>query len=109
MERRRVFANGRGAKIDENQIHVGQVDEYVLRLDVAVNDAQVVQIDVDAHELSEKVSRLGFVETSAMLRFQIVEQVHAVQDLWHDDDPFVLLLEELDHPDNAWHMVTHLV
>ena len=104
-----LAVDGRGAEVDEHELHGVQVDEYVLGLDVAMHDTVRQQVHVDAHQLAEEVTRLGLAEAAALLRLQVVEQVHAVGQLGHGDDPLVLLLVEVEHLHDARHVRAHLV
>lgn len=109
MVGRAFSVDSRGAEVDKNELHGGQIDKQVLGFEIAVDDAVIEQLLIDSHELCEEVARFGLGQPTAVLRLEVVEQVHAVVQLGHDNHPLVLLLEELVHLDDSGDLAAHLV
>lgn len=99
----------RRSEIDQHQIQRVQIDQQILRLQVPMNNSLIKQINVYLNKLLEKVTRLVLGQPTALLRLQIVKQIHAVVQLGHDYNPLVLLLKKLDHFNNPVDAVAHLV
>lgn len=99
----------RRSEIDQHQIQRVQIDQQILRLQVPMNNSLIKQINVYLNKLLEKVTRLVLGQPTALLRLQIVKQIHAVVQFGHDYNPLVLLLKKLYHFNNPVDTVAHLV
>lgn len=71
--------------------------EYILWLDIAVNDVNGMQVAKSLDDLLDDLSRISLFEE--WLRDDVVKQFSALQLLLHDVDPFVVLecFKDLDN------------
>ena len=96
-----VLHEGARAKVDELELAGPHVDQEVLVLDVAVDDALPVAGDHRLHDLPEVGARHLLLER-ALFR-DVVKQVLAVGGALHHVDERVLLLVKVYDPDDARH------
>ena len=92
-------------EIDQLELIGVHVDEDVLVFDVAVDHAELVYAQNDAHYLTKVVAacRLGEAAVAALFG-DVVEEVFAVLDAFHHDDEAVLLLHVVEYFDAVGHV-----
>ena len=97
-----VFHVSTRAEVDEFECACLELDENVLILDVAVDDARPVYGDDCVHDLGEEVAG-SLLAQGTLLRDVIKQVFYGVGSLHHNDET-VRFLKVLQHLNNTGHM-----
>lgn len=96
-----ILEEGAGAEVDELERSRLEVDQDVLILDVAVDNAAFVHCLERLHDLGKEVA--GELLRQSSLLGDVVKEILDWLRTLHDQDVRVILLIEIQHLDNSGH------